>query len=82
MTTITFALYEFIKKFKFNKEQDKILASRLKKKQVLQPERFATKSRDIKALRLKINNEFKLIKYGLVLLIVISVLPFLSQFLV
>lgn len=92
MTTITFDTYEFVKELKqsgFNEEQAEGLSSALKKTHEVQLEGVATKH-DIKELELKFDNrldqlelkiesELKLIKWGLALVIAVTVLPVLKE---
>ena len=92
MTAITFDTHEFIKELKksgFNEEQAEGLSSVLKKNQETQLEGLATKH-DLKELRfeleLKFDNRFnqleselRLIKWGLALVIAVTVLPALKQ---
>jgi len=82
MTTITFDTHELIKELKqsgFNEEQAEGLSEALKKTHELQQlEGLATKS-DIKELELELKSELKLIKWGLALVIAVTVLPVLKE---
>jgi len=92
MTSITFDTHEFIKELKlsgFKEEQAEGLSSSFKKIQESQLEELATKH-DIKELDLKIDNRFnqmdskldselKLIKWGLALVIAVTVIPVLKE---
>ncbi len=81
MTAITFDTHEFIKELQksgFNEEQAEGLSSALKKTHESQLEELVTKS-DLKELELKIESELRLIKWGLALVIAVTVLPVLKQ---
>lgn len=92
MTSITFDTYELVKELKksgFNEEQAEGLSSAFKKTHESQLEGLATKydlkeleleiKRDIKELELEIKSELKLIKWGLALVIAVTVLPVLKE---
>jgi uncharacterized pyridoxal phosphate-containing UPF0001 family protein len=85
MTTIPFDTYELIKELKqsgFNEEQAEGLSSALKKTHELQLEGLATKQdldNGLNRLELKIESELKLIKWGLALVIAVTVLPVLKE---
>jgi hypothetical protein len=88
MTTITFDTHELIKELKqsgFNEEQAEGLSLAFRKTQDSQLEKLATKH-DLKEIELEIKSELsdikaelKLIKWGLALVIAVTVLPVLKE---
>ena len=71
-------LIKELEKSGFNEKQAEALSLAFKKTQQSQLEELATKS-DINELELELKSELKLIKWGLALVIAVTVLPVLKE---